>query len=62
LSSLWPVDDAATKTYMDIFHKEARRSDIGEAWLKARDHLVREGYPPVAYGAFVLGGMTNIRL
>jgi tetratricopeptide (TPR) repeat protein len=62
LSSLWPVEDAATKAYMDAFHKEARRSDIGTAWLRARDHLVSEGYPPMAYGAFVLGGTTDIRL
>ena len=47
---------------MDLFHKEAMRSDIVAAWLKARDHLLSEGYPSVAYGAFVLGGMTNIRL
>jgi tetratricopeptide (TPR) repeat protein len=62
LSSLWPVDDAATKSYMDIFHKEAQRSDIGTAWLRARDHLVREGYPPTTYGAFVLGGTMDIHL
>ena len=56
LSSLWPVDDASTKTFMETFHERARSGDYGSAWLAARDRLRAAGLPPFSYGAFVLGG------
>ena len=56
LSSLWPVDDASTKAFMETFHERARGGDYGGAWLAARDRLRAAGLPPFFYGAFVLGG------
>lgn len=56
LSSLWPVDDEATRMFMETFHKQSREGNLGKAWLSARDELRTKGYPPSAYGAFVLGG------
>jgi hypothetical protein len=56
VSSLWPVDDEGTRLFMVTFHEAARRGDLGSAWAAARDHLIAGGWPPSAYGAFVLGG------
>ena len=56
VSSLWPVDDEATRLFMETFHQRARSSGHGAAWLAARDAVRARGFPPSAYGAFVLGG------
>lgn len=56
VSSLWPVDDAGTKAFMETFHEQARNGNYGAAWLAARDRLRAAGLPPFVYGAFVLGG------
>lgn len=56
LSSLWPVDDEGTLAFMEIFHREAARGDLGRAWLTARNTLKQAGRPPWVYGAFILGG------
>ena len=56
LASLWPVDDTATKLFMETFHQRSREGDYGRAWLAARDAVRAKGFPPSAYGAFVLGG------
>ncbi len=56
LSSLWPVDDEATRMFMETFHKQSRDGNLGRAWLTARDELRAKGFPPSSYGAFVLGG------
>ncbi len=56
LNSLWPVDDAGTRAYMEAFHTAARGRDYGRAWLAARDASRVQGFPPSVYGAFVLGG------
>lgn len=56
LSSLWPVDDDGTLAFMETFHREAAKGDLGRAWLAARDSLKRAGQPPWIYGAFLLGG------
>jgi tetratricopeptide (TPR) repeat protein len=60
VSSLWPVEDNATRSFMEIFHKESRNGNYGLAWLRARDELKQKGYPPASYGAFVLGGSFGI--
>lgn len=60
VSSLWPVEDKATRLFMEIFHKESRNGNYGLAWLRARDELKQKGYPPASYGAFVLGGSFGI--
>jgi len=60
VSSLWPVEDKATRLFMEIFHKESLNGNYGLAWLRARDELKQKGYPPASYGAFVLGGSFGI--
>jgi len=60
LSALWPVDDAATKLYMETFHREVvEGQSFGQAWLSAREELKLPGFPPSAYGAFILGGAAR---
>ena len=56
VSSLWPVEDEATRIFMEVFHERARRGSYGTAWLAARDAVRDKGYSPSSYGAFVLGG------
>ncbi len=61
VSSLWPVDDEATRAFMEAFHERARGGQYGSAWLAARDVVKAKGYPPSSYGAFVLGGTLGAR-
>jgi tetratricopeptide (TPR) repeat protein len=56
LSSLWPVDDDATRIFMETFHDKIKIEDYGQAWLDARNAVRAKGFPPSSYGAFVLGG------
>jgi tetratricopeptide (TPR) repeat protein len=61
VNSLWTVDDVATVRYMTVFHETLKATgDAGTAWLAARDALREEGFPPSAYGAFILGGSRDI--
>ena len=62
VSSLWPVEDEATRLFMEVFHERARGGEYGVAWLSARDAVKAKGYPPSSYGAFVLGGTLGGRL
>lgn len=59
LSSLWPVDDEASRLFMEHFHRSSRSGNYGRAWLEARNTLRNKGYAPSAYGAFVLGGSVG---
>jgi CHAT domain-containing protein len=56
LSSLWPVEDEATRLFMAVFHEKARNGDFGVAWIAAREAVRSQGFPPSSYGAFVLAG------
>lgn len=56
LSSLWPVEDEATRLFMEAFYENSSDGNYGRAWIAARDRLKIQGYPPSAYGAFILGG------
>jgi CHAT domain-containing protein len=56
VSSLWPVDDEASRLFMETFHRKARDGNYGRAWLEARNTVRDKGFAPSAYGAFVLGG------
>ncbi|MFH1857419.1 MAG: CHAT domain-containing protein [Candidatus Omnitrophota bacterium] len=60
LSSLWPVEDSATRLFMETFHTRSKGGDFGGAWLAARDTLRSRGYSPSAYGAFILGGSLGV--
>lgn len=61
LSSLWPVEDQATRLFMETFHASAAEKGYGGAWLAARDAVRARGAPPSSYGAFVLGGAIGQR-
>jgi len=61
VSSLWPVDDEATQLFMETFHQRSRTGSYGSAWLAARDMVRSKGFPPSAYGAFILGGSLGSR-
>lgn len=56
LSSLWPVEDEGTRLFMKKFHQHAASGNYGKAWLTARNHMKKLGFPPSVYGAFILGG------
>jgi hypothetical protein len=61
VNSLWPIDDAGTMIYMQVFHESVQQDgNLARAWLAARDHLMAQGYPPSVYGAFVLGGTARL--
>ncbi len=61
VNSLWTVDDVATARFMAVFHETLRGTDdAGAAWLNARNVLRDEGFPPSAYGAFILGGSAEL--
>jgi len=62
VSSLWPVEDEATRLFMEVFHERSRGGEYGVAWLSARDAVKAKGFPPSSYGAFVLGGTLGGRL
>jgi len=56
LSSLWPVDDEATRLFMETFYDASADGDYGRAWMAARSRVKDRGYPPSIYGAFIIGG------
>lgn len=58
VNSLWPVDDAGTRVFMETFHRNLN-DGAAQAWLKARDKTRDAGFPPAVYGAFVIGGAID---
>lgn len=58
VNSLWPVDDAGTKIFMEVFHRNLHNG-AAQAWLKARDATRSAGFPPAVYGAFIIGGAID---
>ena len=60
INSLWPVTDEGTLASMTAFHEGLKNGDVGSSWLAARDQLRRAGFPPLVYGAFVVGGSLRL--
>ncbi len=58
VNSLWPVDDAGTKAFMEAFHGNLSKG-AGAAWLAARNATRDAGFAVSVYGAFVLGGAVG---
>ena len=58
VNSLWPVDDAGTKAFMEAFHSNLSKG-AGAAWLAARNATRDAGFPVSVYAAFVLGGAVD---
>ena len=60
LNSLWPISDTNTAYFMEYFHQSAQNGNVARAWLEARNKLRDSGAAPADYGAFILGGASNI--
>jgi CHAT domain-containing protein len=57
VSSLWLVDDRAASRLMDIFyHQLAKKEPLADSLRAAQLRLLREGYPPYVWAAYVLTG------
>ena len=59
IHSLWPVSDQATQSFMRSLYQSVNTHSIGQAWRRAVDQMVVDGYPPHISGAFVLGGSSE---
>lgn len=60
VSSLWDVEDGATRRFMEAFYGELRRGMArDEALRQAADELRRQGVPPRDWAAFVLSGVGH---
>jgi CHAT domain-containing protein len=57
VSTLWLVDDRAAAHFMDLFYRQlGKREPLADALRVTQLHLIREGYPPYVWAAFVLTG------
>ena len=57
VSTLWLSDDKAAGRFMDLFYGQlAKKESLADALRVAQLHLLREGYPPDVWAAFVLTG------
>ena len=57
VSTLWLVDDRAAAHLLDLFYRQlGKREPLADALRAAQLHLIREGYPPYVWAAFVLTG------
>ncbi|MHB9097536.1 MAG: CHAT domain-containing protein [Syntrophales bacterium] len=57
ISTLWLVDDRAASRLLDIFYRQlAKKETLADSLRAAQLRLLREGYPPYVWAAFVLTG------
>jgi CHAT domain-containing protein len=57
VSSLWLSDDKAVAHLMDLFYRQLEKKEpLADALRAAQLSLLREGYPPYVWAAFVLTG------
>jgi len=57
VSTLWLVDDRAASHLLDLFYRQlGKREPLADALRAAQLQLIREGYPPYVWAAFVLTG------
>jgi len=54
---LWLSDDKAVAHLLDLFYRQLEKKEpLADALRAAQLHLLREGYPPYIWAAFVLTG------
>ncbi|MCX5818965.1 MAG: CHAT domain-containing protein [Deltaproteobacteria bacterium] len=57
VSTLWLSDDKAVAHLLDLFYRQLEKKEpLADALRAAQLHLLREGYPPYVWAAFVLTG------
>jgi CHAT domain-containing protein len=57
VSTLWLSDDKAVAHLLDLFYRQlVKKEPLANALRAAQLHLLREGYPPYVWAAFVLTG------
>jgi CHAT domain-containing protein len=57
ISTLWLSDDKAVTHLLDLFYRQlGKKEPLADAMRAAQLHLLREGYPPYVWAAFVLTG------
>ena len=57
VSTLWLVDDRAAAHLLDLFYQQLRNKELLADSLRAAQlHLLRDGYPPYVWAAFILTG------
>jgi len=57
VSTLWLSDDKAVGHLLDLFYLQlGKKEPLADALRAAQLHLLREGYPPYVWAAFVLTG------
>jgi CHAT domain-containing protein len=57
VSTLWLVDDKPVARFMELFYRQLeRKAAVADSLRDAQLRLLREGYPPYVWAAFVLTG------
>ncbi len=57
VSTLWFSDDKAVAHLLDLFYRQlGKKEPLADALREAQLYLLREGYPPYVWAAFVLTG------
>lgn len=57
VSTLWLSDDKAVAHLLDLFYRQlGKKEPLADALRTAQLHLLREGYPPYVWAAFILTG------
>lgn len=63
VATLWPVEDRATRRFVEVFYEEAERApDAGTALVRARVRLRAAGAGPREWAAFTLVGDPGSRV
>ena len=57
VSTLWLVDDRAAAYLLELFYRQLeRKKSLADSLRTAKLRLIREGYPPYIWAAFILTG------
>lgn len=57
VSTLWLVDDRAAAYLLELFYRQLeRKKSLADSLRTAQLRLIREGYPPYVWAAFILTG------